>query len=107
MSLKLLARACPQNIIKVIKYFSYWVNWSDVARSQSSSMGQNDPSRPSSVKLTEYFNLINLGNAKRVYFDPSRYFLNFLRNLKKYLEKQINTKKCLPKISTRIIKSQI
>ena len=43
MGLKLLARACPQNIIKVIKYFYYWVNGSDVARSQSSAMGQNDP----------------------------------------------------------------
>ena len=49
MGLKRLACARPQNIIKVIKYFSYWVNWSDVARSQSSAMGQNDPYRPSSV----------------------------------------------------------
>ena len=49
MGLQLLARACPQNIIKVIKYFSYWVNWSDVASSQSSAMGQNDPYRTSSV----------------------------------------------------------
>ena len=56
MGLKLLARACPQNIIKVIKYFSYWVNWSDVVRSQSSNMGQNDPYRPSSVNKKIIYN---------------------------------------------------
>ena len=59
MGLKLLARACPQNIIKVIKYFSYWVNWSDVACSQSSAMGQNDPYRPSSVKPSQKSGICN------------------------------------------------
>ena len=51
MGLKLLTCACPKNTIKVIKYFSYWVYWSNVARSQSSAMGQNDPYRTSSVNV--------------------------------------------------------
>ena len=66
MGLKLLARACPQHIIEVVKYFSYWVNGSYVARSQSSAMGQNDPYRTSSVKALLIILPTSIYNASQI-----------------------------------------